>query len=233
VLWLDKVFGWAQSPNMKPRFAPRPTAAMTLVELVVVLSILAILLALLLPTLAPAHGTRQRINCVNNLKQIGLSYRIWSGDNLDKYPFEVSVTNGGTKELLFGRNAWLNFLVMSNELSTPKILICPEDLIHQPPATNFSAQLAGHLSYFVGLDAAETHPQTMLSGDANFQINGVPVKSGILEITSNTPIAWTRERHRLSGNIVLADGSVQTLSNAELPNQIPQTGLATNRLAIP
>ena len=218
---------------MKLRIFNHKTAALTLVEVLVVIAVLAILLALLLPALAPAHGTRQRIYCVNNLKYIGVCYRIWSGDNLDKYPFDLSTTNGGIKELLFGRNAWLNFLVMSNELSTPKVLICPEDLNHQPPATSFSAQLAGHISYFVGLDTKPDRPQGILSGDANFQINEVPVKSGPLEITSNTPIAWTGERHGLGGYILLADGSVQSLSNAKLPNQFQQTGLATNRLAIP
>lgn len=43
----------------------------------------------------------QRINCVNNLKQIGLAFRIWSGDNDDKYPFDVS-TNSVCRQVTFG-----------------------------------------------------------------------------------------------------------------------------------
>jgi prepilin-type processing-associated H-X9-DG protein len=217
---------------MKPRVSHHKTAALTLVEVVLILSVLAILLAIFLPALTPHHGG-QKINCVNNLKQVGLSFRIWGGDNNDKYPFEVSVTNGGTMELVNGRNAWINFFVMSNELSTPKILICPQDIKRQPAATNFSSQLAGHISYFVGLDAKEGDPQSILSGDDNFEIGGVPVESSLLNLSSNTPVAWTPTRHGVAGNILLADGNVQSLSNSGLTNWLHQTGLATNRLAIP
>jgi prepilin-type processing-associated H-X9-DG protein len=73
----------------------------------------------------------------------------------------------------------------------------------------------------------------VLSGDANFEINGVLAKSGLLKISSNAPIIWSATRHKYSGNILLADGSVQTLSNSSLTNWLHQTGLATNRLAIP
>ena len=43
-----------------------------------------------LPALAAAKRKAQRINCVNNLKQVGLAFRIWEGDNNDKYPMAVS-----------------------------------------------------------------------------------------------------------------------------------------------
>jgi len=197
---------------------------------VVVIAALAILAVIFLP---PRHNGRQPIMCINNLKQIGLSYRLWAGDNNDKYPMELSVTNGGTLGLADGRNAWINFFVMSNELSTPRVLICPEDPDRQPPATNFSTQLAGHISYFVGLDASLNFPRALLSGDDNFEIGGVPAKSGLLEISSNTPIAWTTARHNLCGNIGIADGSAQRLNTDGLQNTLNQTGLATNRLAIP
>jgi len=51
---------------------------------------------MLLPALAKAKAKAQRINCVNNLKQVGLSFRIWSGDNGDRYPQRVPNTEGGT-----------------------------------------------------------------------------------------------------------------------------------------
>jgi hypothetical protein len=35
------------------------------------------------------------------------------------------------------------------------------------------------------------NPQMILSGDDNFEISGVPVKSGLLELSSNAPISWT------------------------------------------
>lgn len=202
----------------------------------------AVLAAMLLPANTGGPRKAQRISCVNNLKQVGLAYRLWAGDNDNKYPMEVSVTNGGTMELIAdGKNAWLNFLVMSNELSTPKILICPADAERFPPATNFTSELAWKISYFVGLDADEDHPQMFLSGDGNFAISNVPVKSGVLELSTNmaaywldVPVDWTDTRHKPRlGNIGFADGSARETYFYSLRNALYQTGVATNRLAIP
>jgi len=49
---------------------------MTLVEVLVVIVVLMILTVLLLPWLT-YQGIRKPLYCVNNLKQIGLAYRIW------------------------------------------------------------------------------------------------------------------------------------------------------------
>lgn len=217
--------------SMKPHRSHRRNHALTLVEVVVVIASLLIVAAILLPALAPAKRKSSKINCVNNVKQIGLAFRIWAGDNGDKFPMEISVTNGGGMELS-GGTAWMNYLVMSNELSTPKLLICPQDT-DRWAATNFSTDLKLKISYFVGLDANQIHPQALLSGDDNFSINGVPVKSGLLNLTANTPIQWTAARHNSAGNVVLADGSVDQMTTSGLRRSLHQTGLATNRLAIP
>ena len=124
------------------------------------------------------------------------------------------------------------FLVMSNELGTPKILHCPEDAAHFE-ATSFSELANSNISYFVGVDAIETDPQMLLSGDDNFEIGGAPVKSGLLEISSNTKIAWSAARHEFTGNFAIADGSVQEANNSILTNWFLNSGLATNRFAIP
>jgi hypothetical protein len=65
-----------------------------------------------LPPFIANHNRPLRIECVNNLKQIGLAYRLWAEDNGGKFPMEISVTNGGTMGLGEGRNTWINFLVM-------------------------------------------------------------------------------------------------------------------------
>ena len=82
-----------------------------------------------------------RIHCVNNLKQIGLAVRTWALDNNDIFP--------------------TNFLCMSNELSTPKILVCPADT-NRVSADSFSSFTDANSSYdlFFG---ADTEPDQVLS----------------------------------------------------------------------
>jgi prepilin-type N-terminal cleavage/methylation domain-containing protein len=219
---------------MKPRCLNQRNHALTLVEVLVVIILLAILASMLLPANSSSRkkNIAMKTACANNLKQIGLSYKLWPDGQSDKYPMQVSIKYGGAMELVATGSVALNFLVMSNELSTPKTLVCPAD-DSRIAATNFSSPLAGHISYFVNLDATDSDPQMILSGDDNFEIGGVPVKSGLLEISSNTSIAWSDARHKFYGNILVADGSVQGMNNSMLTNWFHQTGLATNRIAIP
>ena len=148
--------------------------------------IVVVLAARLLPQLAQAKGRAQSINCVNNLKQIGLSFRVWAIDHQDRYPFNVPTKEGGTMELKeagadgFDPNPARIFQVMSNELNTPKILVCPADPSKQP-ALDFLNLKAGNVSYQVrsGTNVNETNPQ---------------------EVFVRCPI---------HGHVVLCDGSVQ------------------------
>ena len=186
--------------------------AFTLVELCVVIALIAILAAMLLPALAGTKTKSQKIDCLNNLKQVGLSFRVWQGDNGDQYPQAVSQSAGGANEYLFHANtaapaiplpptlakvAGMAFMVMSNELYTPKILFCPSDNFHTAEngyATNFGyGELLGiistpspgmvlsqtegssaltKISYFVNGDAQSANPQDILIGDRNIGTSG-------------------------------------------------------------
>src|SRR3974377_1288221 len=102
---------------MKLSSSNQRNRALTLMEVLVIIAALVILAAVLLPALAAAKRKSSKINCVSNLKQIVIAFRIWEGDHDDKYPMFVSVTNGGAMELVATGNVTACFQVMSNELS--------------------------------------------------------------------------------------------------------------------
>ncbi|HEX5397992.1 MAG TPA: type II secretion system protein, partial [Verrucomicrobiae bacterium] len=161
------------------------------------------------------------------------AYRLWEGDNGDIYPMGISITNGGSMEMVQMGNVALTFQVMSNELSTPKILLCPNDA-SRVFATMFAGLANSNISYFVGVDVTnDMNPLLIISGDSNLQIGRKTAKSGLLSVWTNDPVTWDPTRHAHYGNIGLADGSVQSVTDPRFKDCLTQTGIATNRFAIP
>jgi prepilin-type N-terminal cleavage/methylation domain-containing protein len=220
---------------MKIKLTSRKRNAFTLVEMLAVIFVIAVLIVLFLPALATSgYGSNRskRISCVNNLKQTGLAFRIWAGDNDDKFPMEISATNDEAMRLITGGNAYVLWQMMSNELSTPKILYCPADADHVT-ATSFSSGFSdANISYFFGLDVTTNDTQRLLLGDDNLAVNDVSVRTGILTLWTNFPVAWTAARHKFVGNIGLADGSVQQLTTGGLVSAISNAA-APSRIVIP
>lgn len=220
---------------MKPRCSNRGNYGLTMIEVLALIFVTGIVLLLLAAMLLPDEGRiKYRLDCVNNLKEASLAYRIWEGDNGGLYPTGVSVTNGGAMELAAKGDVSAIFQVMSNELSTPKILICPDDTNHFA-ATNFAVGFSSrNLSYFASLDATnDSNPHLPLTGDDNFDVGSIPVKSGLLSFPANPKITWSASRHKHMGNVAITDGSVQQLTTAGLQQVLQNSGLATNHLAIP
>ncbi|HWX22043.1 MAG TPA: DUF4190 domain-containing protein [Candidatus Binatia bacterium] len=128
-----------------------------------------ILPAMLLPALARAKERAQRINCMNNMKQIGVAFKIWQLDHGDQLPFNVSTNKGGTLEFCamgadgFDHNSALHLMVLSNELVIPRILVCPGD--SKRPALDFQTLTAANVTYQLhsGTNVADTNPQAVLA----------------------------------------------------------------------
>ncbi len=199
------------------------------VLLAVLLAIL--LLTILLPMVLPRRPSR--IICVSNLRQVSMAQRIWENDNGPGMPSlnTIKPTNG----LNSGQIAWANAMGISNIVHSSKILICPRD--RETPTTTDAAGNKIRISYFLNLDASESYPQQILDGDDNLATSGVPVTSGIFEVSSNTSFSWTSARHRHVGNIGLADGSVEQTTSSSLQNAAAYSFLGTpfftNRFAVP
>jgi len=113
--------------------------AFTLIELLVVIIIIAILAALLLPALAAAKEKANRAKCVSNMKQIGLGFAFFAGDNTEHYPAAACDGADNTQYTwdtainpYLGGNPNLSQAQLDsgaiNQTLTPPILRCPCDV---------------------------------------------------------------------------------------------------------
>lgn len=227
----DSCIGFAyrlRKVNMKisQRCGRDSTHAWALTDLLVAFTI--VLLAGLtgFATMSKQSAKARRIQCVANLQKVGLAERVFAADHQDAFPQHFATNFGGTGELTKHSVLAAHFLARSNELSSPIFLQCPTDT--RTPARDFASLTSQNISYFLGLDADEIRPQSVLAGDRNLTTNGVAVGPGVFNFTNKVALGYSPTMHNGSGNVVLGDGSVQQMSGERL-----RTGGLPGRLVIP
>jgi prepilin-type processing-associated H-X9-DG protein/prepilin-type N-terminal cleavage/methylation domain-containing protein len=161
-------------------------SAFTLIELLVVVAIMAILAAMLLPALARAKARARGIQCVSNLRQLGLAAQVYLGDNGDYYPFAYYFDAANSVLYCWDFTTYVNSGrvvpgVLWQGQTNPQIQQCPSFA----GSANWSSDPDTGYNYntsYIG------HGQGESQSDPTGQAAPIPAKAGAVPQPANTAL---------------------------------------------
>jgi prepilin-type N-terminal cleavage/methylation domain-containing protein/prepilin-type processing-associated H-X9-DG protein len=139
---------------------PRRRGAFTLVELLVVIGIIALLLSILLPSLNQARENAKQVQCLNNLRQLGMAFMMYANEHKGNLPIRNTSNGAGHKQwdwiywqkppglpagITIDDSLVVRFMSGGNKRVAVESLRCPSDLNYAQRNYSFSYTV----NYFV------------------------------------------------------------------------------------
>ena len=224
------IHGKERHIRIKKSHSPR-ARAFTLIELLVVIAIIGILAGIMLPAYARAKAKANRIKCVNNLSSIGKAFIGFANDYGERLPWQLTPMR---KDYHFGGNyskglgPIFSVAAMKGELQTAKILLSPCDAEREASNEDAHKNWASYdvkakrmippsaISYILIEGADTARPSTILSATRNLSTCDLATANWSGADENPIPDHAMSGLNKSQGQIVLADGSAQQSTDADL-----------------